>query len=356
MDPTPNLSARMQDKLAQGLQKLRETSPEDPKGLGAALVHLHGAMEDFVRLELAQKAPHLRAAAEDPQTSWNDLLEHGRTYMGFTENDCTILTEAEAQREAHRRGRNFTYTYTDLVNYAQFAQKWVRWSSVSAQSVQSSQSAQSGQGQANSAANRPAYPQEPHRPWDDRDYLRNLKRPWYRSTLVLFILFFVFPPLWALLIITDRARQPGWLRGLAALELVIVVFLCIFLLSPVRSIRSTAFQNVWNMINGITSPTPVILSVPTMPSLDMTPPSFDPDALGGSAVCSIVWVEGSSDALAGMNRAMVWTQVVAAKVEGSGLTSTQFYELVVEHNPQLAADGYEFKAGQTYSLPQCEGG
>lgn len=353
MNSTPTPSARMQDKLAQGLQKLRETSPDDPKGLGTALVHLHGAMEDFVRLELAQIAPHLRAAAEDPQTSWNDLLEHGRTYLGFTENDCAILTEAEAQREAHRRGHNFTYTYTDLVNYAQFAQKWVRWSSISAQNAQSSQGRAN---QANSAANRPAYPQEPHRPWDDRDYLRNLKRPWYRSTLVLFILFFALPPLWALLIITERARQPGWLRGLAALELVIVVFLCIFLLSPVRSIRSTAFQNVWNMINGITSPTPVILSVPTMPSFDLTPPSFDPDALSGSADCSIVWVEGSGDTLAGKNRAMVWTQVVEPKVQGSGLTSAQFYDLVVERNPQLAADGYEFKAGQTYSLPQCEGG
>ena len=50
---------------------------------------------------------------------------------------------------------------------------------------------------------------------------------------------------------------------------------------------------------------------------------------------------------------MAWVEVVQAKVEGSGMTSSQFYDLVVEQNPHLAADGYVFQAGKNYSLPEC---
>ena len=43
-----------------------------------------------------------------------------------------------------------------------------------------------------------------------------------------------------------------------------------------------------------------------------------------------------------------------AKVNGSGMTARQFYDQVIEHNPDLVRDGYEFKEGKTYLLPACE--
>ena len=334
-----------QAKLEQGLEKLKQTSPEDTAGMGTTLTLLHGAMEDFVRSALAQKAPHLRAAAEDPQTNWQDLLEHGRRVLGFSEYDCTLLTEGAAQREAAAKGRGFTYTYTDLVNYSQFVRQWVRGSAVG---TQSAPDPWRGQEQAEDPV-----ASEPGRPWDDRAYLFDRPKPWYRSTLVLFLLFFLLPPLWAILILTNPG-QNGLLRGLAALEIAILFFLCAYMFLPMPSLYSNAIDNVWQMMSGAATPTQALATIPTLPAVVASPPSFElavPTSAGGA--CSVVWVETPGDELAGKNRSMAWEDVIQAKVEGSGMTSNEFYDLVVEHNPQFAADGYVFQEGKIYSMPQC---
>jgi hypothetical protein len=36
------------------------------------------------------------------------------------------------------------------------------------------------------------------------------------------------------------------------------------------------------------------------------------------------------------------------------MTPREFYDQVVEHNPELEADDYEFMAGKTYLLPECQ--
>lgn len=341
---TSNTSSnpQRQTKLTQGLEKLKQTSPDDTAGMGMALTDLHGALEDFMRWQLAQNAPHLRSAAEDPRTSWQDLLRHSQSYLGFTENDCNIITEAEAQQNAFKQGRGFTYSYTDLVNYAQFVQKRV-------QSGQSPQSPWVNQGQISGSAT-----QEPGRPWDDRDYLLTPQRkPWYRSTLVLFLLFFLFPPLWAMLILTDPG-QNSFLRGLAALEITIVFLIFAYFFLPMRSSHRNAIDDLWRRINGVTTPTQVLDTIPTVPPVFGSPPSVEAGSVTSTAsACSIIWVEAPGDALAGKTRSMAWAEVIQAKVEGSEMTSSQFYDLVVEHNPHLAADGYVFQAGKTYSLPEC---
>ena len=51
---------------------------------------------------------------------------------------------------------------------------------------------------------------------------------------------------------------------------------------------------------------------------------------------------------------MVWEEIVQAQVNGSGMSPRAFYNLVIEHNPDLATDGYEFKKGKTYFLPECQ--
>jgi len=116
--------AQLQSKLENGLEKLKKISVDDKDGMGAALIKLHGAMEDFVRLEVAQKAPHLSVTVEDRKTTWKDLLDYGRTFLRFTDNDCNIISEANFQRNKYAHGGDFTYTYSDLMNYAQFVQKW----------------------------------------------------------------------------------------------------------------------------------------------------------------------------------------------------------------------------------------
>jgi len=84
--------AQMQSKLREGLQILSKASNEDWYKLNAALIKLHSALEDFVRIGVAQKAPHLRAQVEDvKQTAWNDLIAYGKQYLGFSESDARII-------------------------------------------------------------------------------------------------------------------------------------------------------------------------------------------------------------------------------------------------------------------------
>src|SRR5262245_53608124 len=119
-----NKYAQMQSKLEEGLQILEDATTEDSQlTLNAALIKLHGAMEDFVRLEVGQKAPHLRETVEDARlTTWKDLLEHGTTYLGFTDEDRRIISEANTQRQKVAHGGNYDKKLSDLKRYARFVQ------------------------------------------------------------------------------------------------------------------------------------------------------------------------------------------------------------------------------------------
>jgi hypothetical protein len=70
--------------------------------------------------------------------------------------------------------------------------------------------------------------------------------------------------------------------------------------------------------------------------------------------CVIVWVQHQPDDLGKKSRSKVWEQIVSDEVKASGMTPRKFYDLVLEHNPQLAEDDYEFKKGKTYLLPECQ--
>ena len=121
------------------------------------------------------------------------------------------------------------------------------------------------------------------------------------------------------------------------------------------SIYSNAVRDLWQLFSASPSPTQILATIPTPPSIHASPlPSHTESVASGGSACEIVWVEQTSDKLAGKNRSMVWIDTVQEKVEGSGMTSSQFYQFVVDHNPHLVTDGYEFKAGKSYSLPECQ--
>jgi len=358
MNMRQNKYAQMQSKLEEGLQLLEDAPSEEAQlVLNAVLIKLHGAMEDFVRLEIAEMAPHLREAVEDTrQTNWKDLLDYGRTYLGFTDEDCRVISEANTQRQKVAHGGNYEKKLTDLKRYARFVQKWCKRSAtVSADDWGKEQiiELQPPPQRTEQPLNPPVYhPPVGERPWDDARQIR--EKPWYRSTLVLFLLFFLFPPLWAILILTDR-QQGCFLRSLAALLMSIQLFICAFLFLPIPSTYSNAVRDLWQLIIASPSPTPVLATIPTPPSFSATALPVQADsATSEGPACAIVWVEESSEKLAGKNRSMVWTELVQEQVRGSGMTSSQFYEFVVDHNPQLVADGYEFKKGKTYYLPECQ--
>jgi hypothetical protein len=101
--------------------------------------------------------------------------------------------------------------------------------------------------------------------------------------------------------------------------------------------------------------TPQVLPSPSVESSSGTVTDTAlPPAPGTVEVCVLVWAEHAADDLGGKNRAMVWEEVVLSQVRGSGMTPQEFYDLVLQHNPDLVRDGYEFKRGKTYLLPTCQ--
>src|SRR5688572_28065448 len=96
-----------QDKLRDGLQILSETSDEDGSNLGMALIKIHSALEDYVRLEVGKRAPSLKEKVEDLRlTQWKDLLDYSKTYLGFTYDDARIINDANIMRQKVAHGGN----------------------------------------------------------------------------------------------------------------------------------------------------------------------------------------------------------------------------------------------------------
>jgi len=95
---------------------------------------------------------------------------------------------------------------------------------------------------------------------------------------------------------------------------------------------------------------PIRWSVPAETPLDVASPT----SAVAATKCVIIWVEHQPDDLGKKSRATVWEQKVSEQVKASGMTPREFYALVVEHNPQLIQDEYEFKKGKTYFLPECQ--
>ena len=353
----------MQDKLHEGLEKLEELSEDDTDRMGLVLIKLHGAMEDFVRLEVGAKAPQLREIVEDArQTNWKSLLDHAKTYLSFSEEDCRIITEANIQRQKVAHGGNYDGRLADLKRYARFVQKWCKRASAPAddwgkeQIIELHQPVPQGIDQpTHQSTYRPVpQPVAPVGEWHQPS--ASLHKPWYRSTLFLFVTFFLVPPLWALLILTDRS-QGCLLRSFAALLMVLQVSICALVMVPLSGRYSQAVQDLWQQLNAPPAPTRVAATIPAEapPSFSASPLPVKPEsATTSNPTCNIVWVEGPADKLAGKNRSMVWLEIVQDRVRGSGMTSTQFYQFVVDHNPQLVEDGYEFKKGKTYYLPECQ--
>jgi hypothetical protein len=345
MDTQSYKYKQMQDKLKNGLANLKNVSPDDSTGIGAVLAQLHGALEDYVRLAVAEKALYLRDQVEDKRkVKWNDLLTYGRTYLGFTDADCNIIDEANRQRNNFAHGDPHTYTYEKLKSYARFVEKWCEGTGVST-ARESSKAPK-----IETYARRPEPAPEPvYEPV----YTYSPTKPWYRSTPFLLFAFIFLGPVWALLMITDR-EQGCFVKSFAY---AILLSLCFFTIGLARygGILADIFGPALAP-NSASTPPPAIISPSaaqspiTVPVTDASLPST-PETMG---TCQMIWVEYTSGDLGGKSRATVWEEIVADQVRGSGMTPRDFYNLVVEHNPALIADGYEFKRGKTYLLPECQ--
>ena len=143
-----------------------------------------------------------------------------------------------------------------------------------------------------------------------------------------------------------QARRPWyastWL--IIAYSAFLMVIFCIIGFIPYTGTVREAIQKTFQGLGPQSTPaeTPTVTASPT------AAPLLVPQA------CVIVWVEHPADDLGKKSRARVWERYVSAEVKASGMTPRQFYELVVEHNPHLVQDDYEFKQGKKYLLPECQ--
>ena len=337
MSPQHDKHAEMRAKLSEGLKILSTASQEDTRSLNDALLKIHAALEDFVRLELAATAPHLREEVESKRTTWKTLIGYSKEHLGFSENDVQMITEANHQRQNVAHGGNYSGSLSELVTYAGFVQKWVNRDRTGAVELRPTPVAV-----PDTRAYAPP-PPPPGTPGYD-------ETPWHRSMPFLVLCFFILPPLWAILILTDR-RQGG-VAKLAAGAVLLMAGACVlgvtiytwYAINPPSTAQSVP------ELREPTAPSEIPMVIGTEPSLQ----SLQPTATAAAEItCTIVWEEHPRDDLGGKTRSMVWNQVVEQQVQGSGMTPREFYDLVAEQNPELVADGYEFKRGKTYLLPRC---
>ena len=346
MNTDQDKHAQMHAKLREGLQILSEASNEDQYKLNAALIKLHSALEDFVRIGVAQKAPHLRGAVEDlKQTTLNDLIAYGKQYLGFSERDARIISVVNRQRQDVADGNNYPGSRDELAEYGAFVERWCNSGKALAGDSRPKQSVESSDASQLPAMPRPAYSTDSH-------------KPWYRSTVFLVLTFFLLPPVWALLIITDRSQSGP--ATIFAYTVLLVIFLCGIGVVSSSVFMADTFSEIFAQIDlpivstriPQTTASPPINDVPSViPTATPIPPT---SVLATDVACTIVWVEHPQDNLARKSRSKVWEEIVKFKVDGSGMTPREFYDLVAEHNQELVADDYEFKKGKAYLLPECQ--
>ena len=326
------------DSATQKLQrghKILTSGPSDSDVLSLAFIRLHGALEDRLRELLANHLPRQRLDIYDLKSfTWKEILEYSRTHLGMSDADADFIAQANSLRNPVAHGGDFSWTRERIIQYEQLiTQLWATGSRAG-----SSHPTLSG---ALRPAARPSLSPYPAG-----------KSATPRSTGS-------GPNLWPV--------QNSWVRSKRFYYLLISALLAIVFLVTIGSL-------LWNhleLIQYFTNTTPTATLAPATrtpiprptanptpsPTLTETPVATQaaPQAqeTGPASGCEVVWVEFPGEELDKMNRAMVWSEVVGAQLSGSGMEPTDFYRLVAEQNPFLAADGYAFLKGKTYLLPRC---
>ena len=124
-----------------------------------------------------------------------------------------------------------------------------------------------------------------------------------------------------------------------------MVIFCILGFIPYSETFVDAVQKTFQRLSLQSNPaeTPLAAASPTAATVGDT-----------KSTCVIIWVEHQPDDLGKKSRARVYEEKVSDQVKTTGMTPREFYDLVVQHNPQLIQDDYEFKEGKTYLLPECQ--
>lgn len=118
-----------QTKFQIGIERLAKTG-DDPDMLGAALVSIHGALEDAFRIQLAANSlvpASLRETISDPrQADWKTLLDAMQQYGGLSIGDRRTIWRFNGLRLEFAHGKAFRGQRDDLEAYAAFVEPFLQ--------------------------------------------------------------------------------------------------------------------------------------------------------------------------------------------------------------------------------------
>lgn len=360
----PNRESAL-EKL-RGAQERLASGTTDVDKLSMALLKLHGALEDRLRELLAAKLPLERNEINDTKEfNWPQIVDFARAHLGMAYADSSeIMRMNGLARNPTAHGTTLNITREEVVQYESLVRALWNTGSRSGAPLPPYRGVGSAAGQAQSASGG-APRQSPFTgdgwragttTYPAPKTYHQVERPWYRSTGCMVFLFVFALPVWAVMVFSDR--KAGGLAKLFALLAFVVYLLGGFALLSV-ALGAPFFQGL--ELPAPAFETPALVETITAPAGTSTPYANKPQQSplaetkppdNPAAGCAVVWEEYDGD-LAGKNRSMVWNEVVGAEVKESGLAWQEFSSLVVEKNPALAGDGYEFKAGKVYVLPRC---
>jgi hypothetical protein len=144
---------------------------------------------------------------------------------------------------------------------------------------------------------------------------------------------------------TPEDRTPWYASTwwIITISAIFVVIFCIVGFIPYSESFMDSMQKTFQRLSLQSNPTETPVALPASTAVGDT-----------ESTCVIIWVEHQPDDLGRKSRARVYEEKVSDQVKAAGMTPREFYDLVVEHNPQLIQDDYEFKKGKTYLLPECQ--
>jgi hypothetical protein len=111
----------IQEKLDRGIKLLNEAG-NDSDLLGAALLKLHGALEDHFRALLTTK---YQVPTEVERVKWLELVKLMQEHEGLSAGDRDFILNMNKLRNTAAHGDLFTGTRTQLENYASYVKRTI---------------------------------------------------------------------------------------------------------------------------------------------------------------------------------------------------------------------------------------
>ncbi len=112
----------MSNSLQEGLETLRDAK-NDKRLLGMALISLHGALEEYIRNELAREIAVSESSG--PRVGWQDLVDLWQRHRELSPNDRDLILSKNTLRNKVAHAKPYRISRAEIETYAQFVQNFM---------------------------------------------------------------------------------------------------------------------------------------------------------------------------------------------------------------------------------------